>query len=71
MTQMDDAKKGIITEQMKAVAKIENVDEVIINGGVVEGSSSSPSVAVASRRISSTATTEPSAARIGLSVTSK
>ncbi|MEN6592318.1 MAG: phosphomethylpyrimidine synthase ThiC, partial [Methanobacterium sp.] len=30
MTQMDDAKKGIITEEMKAVAKAENVTEEFI-----------------------------------------
>ncbi|AEG17153.1 phosphomethylpyrimidine synthase [Methanobacterium paludis] len=37
MTQMDDAKKGIITDQMKAVAKIENVDEEFIRKSVAKG----------------------------------
>ncbi len=42
MTQMDDAKKGIITEQMKAVAKIENVDEEFIRKSVAQGTIAIP-----------------------------
>lgn len=37
MTQMDDAKKGIITEEMKAVAKAENVTEEFIRKSVAQG----------------------------------
>lgn len=36
-TQMDAAKKGLITEQMKVVAKKENVDVEILRGLVAEG----------------------------------
>ena len=42
MTQMDDAKKGIITDQMKAVAKIENVDEEFIRKSVAAGTIAIP-----------------------------
>src|SRR5665811_1412973 len=42
MTQMDDARKGIITEQMKAVAKIENVDEEFIRKSVAQGTIAIP-----------------------------
>ncbi|HOQ19687.1 MAG TPA: phosphomethylpyrimidine synthase [Methanothermobacter sp.] len=37
MTQMDEAKKGIITEEMKAIAKKENVPEDFIRRGVANG----------------------------------
>lgn len=37
MTQMDDARKGIITEEMKSVAKMENVDEEFIRNSVAKG----------------------------------
>lgn len=37
MTQMDEAKKGIITEEMKAIAKEENVPEDFIRRGVANG----------------------------------
>lgn len=42
MTQMDDAKKGIITDQMKAVAKIEKVDEEFIRKSVAAGTIAIP-----------------------------
>lgn len=37
MTQMDKAKKGIITEEMKTIAKEENVSEDFIRRGVANG----------------------------------
>ena len=37
MTQMDDARKGIITQEMKSVAKIENVDEEFIRKSIANG----------------------------------
>lgn len=37
MTQMDDAKKGIITDEMKAVAKKENVSEEFVRKSVEKG----------------------------------
>ena len=37
MTQISDAKKGILTEEMKHVAKIENVSEDFILRSVAEG----------------------------------
>lgn len=43
MTQMDDAKKGIITEEMKAVAKAENVTEEFIRKSVAQGTIAIPS----------------------------
>ena len=39
---MDDAKNGIITDQMKAVAKIENVDEEFIRKSVAAGTIAIP-----------------------------
>jgi len=42
MTQMDDARKGIITEEMKAVAKLENVDEEFIRKSVAAGTIAIP-----------------------------
>ncbi|MDO9044943.1 MAG: phosphomethylpyrimidine synthase [Methanobacteriaceae archaeon] len=43
MTQMDDAKKGIITEEMKAVAEAENVSEEFIRKSVAQGTIAIPS----------------------------
>ncbi|MBU4535910.1 MAG: phosphomethylpyrimidine synthase [Euryarchaeota archaeon] len=43
MTQMDDAKKGIITEEMKAVAQAENVSEEFIRKSVAQGTIAIPS----------------------------
>ena len=40
---MDDAKKGIITEEMKAVAKAENVTEEFIRKSVAHGTIAIPS----------------------------
>ncbi|MGL6299026.1 MAG: phosphomethylpyrimidine synthase, partial [Methanobacteriaceae archaeon] len=37
MTQIQDARKGIITEEMKAVAKVEGVDEEFIRKSVANG----------------------------------
>ena len=37
MTQMDDARKGIITQEMKLVAEIENVDEEFIRKSIANG----------------------------------
>ncbi len=37
MTQMDDARKGIITQEMKSVAEIENVDEEFIRKSIANG----------------------------------
>lgn len=43
MTQMDEARKGIITEEMKAVAKAENVSEEFIRKSVARGTVAIPS----------------------------
>ncbi len=43
MTQMDDARKNIITEEMKAVAEAENVSEEFIRKGVAKGTIAIPS----------------------------
>ena len=43
MTQISDAKKGILTEEMKHVAKIENVSEDFILKTVAEGTIVIPS----------------------------
>lgn len=43
MTQMDDAKKNIITDEMKAVAKAENVSEEFIRKAVAKGTIAIPS----------------------------
>lgn len=37
MTQMDDARKGVITQEMKSVAKSENVDEEFIRKSIANG----------------------------------
>ncbi len=37
MTQMDDARKGIITQEMQSVAEIENVDEEFIRKSIANG----------------------------------
>lgn len=42
MTQMDDAKKGIITEEMKVVAKAEKVEEEFIRKSVAQGTIAIP-----------------------------
>ena len=43
MTQMDEAKKGIITEEMKAVAAAEGVSEKFIRNSVAQGTIAIPS----------------------------
>ena len=43
MTQISDAKKGILTDEMKHVAKIENVSEDFILKSVAEGTIVIPS----------------------------
>ncbi|MGL4670370.1 MAG: phosphomethylpyrimidine synthase [Methanobacteriaceae archaeon] len=43
MTQIQDARKGIITEEMKAVAKVEGVDEEFIRKSVAKGTIVIPS----------------------------
>lgn len=43
MTQMENAKKGIITEEMKAVAAAENVSEEFIRKSVAQGTIAIPS----------------------------
>lgn len=42
MTQMDEAKNGVITEEMKTVAKNENVDEEFIRKSVANGTIALP-----------------------------
>lgn len=42
MTQMDDARKGIITDQMKSVAEAENVDVEFIRKSVAQGTIAIP-----------------------------
>ena len=43
MTQMDDARKGIITDEMKSVAEAENVDVEFIRKSVAQGTIAIPS----------------------------
>jgi len=43
MTQMDDARKGIITKEMKSVAESENVDPEFIRKSVAKGTIAIPS----------------------------